>query len=195
MFFKALACKICYTTIERTFGRKMNREFILEACFILIKDNGIENFSMRKLATRLECQPSTIYHYFKDKQEILNEVFLHTLEQVQYDFSNHAGDLEKTLFDYYMHLYEKQEQLLFYRRYRTSSFISSDTSKICQNYHSCREEEFKVVLSNIDVSGIGLYLMIMGPINELISNPTLDSSSIAIIAKLVARGLKGESNE
>lgn len=50
------------------------RELILQTAADIIGDEGIEKLSIRKIAGRIEYSPSIIYHYFKDKDEILNSV-------------------------------------------------------------------------------------------------------------------------
>lgn len=44
---------------------------ILSAATKLFKDKGYENVSMRKIAQKIEYSPTTIYIYFKNKQDIL----------------------------------------------------------------------------------------------------------------------------
>jgi AcrR family transcriptional regulator len=44
---------------------------ILDAARELFSREGYENFSMRRLAKRIEHSPTTIYLYFRDKDEIL----------------------------------------------------------------------------------------------------------------------------
>jgi AcrR family transcriptional regulator len=48
------------------------RRKILAAAETLFVQEGYENVSMRKLANRIEYSPTTIYHHFKDKEELLS---------------------------------------------------------------------------------------------------------------------------
>lgn len=50
------------------------RELIISAAKEIIAKEGFENLSIRKIAKKIEYSPSIIYHYFKDKDEILNFV-------------------------------------------------------------------------------------------------------------------------
>jgi AcrR family transcriptional regulator len=47
------------------------REEILDAARELFLKHGYENVSMRKIASKIEYSPTTIYIYFKDKAEVL----------------------------------------------------------------------------------------------------------------------------
>lgn len=50
------------------------RELIISAAKEIIAKEGFDNLSIRKIANIIEYSPSIIYHYFKDKDEILNSV-------------------------------------------------------------------------------------------------------------------------
>ena len=47
------------------------RRLILEASVKLFTEKGFDNVSMRKIAELIEYSPTTVYLYFKDKNEIL----------------------------------------------------------------------------------------------------------------------------
>jgi len=57
-------------TMHKT-RKKEQRRAILEAARQLLVANGYEQFSMRRLACRIGCSPTAIYHYFKDKGDIV----------------------------------------------------------------------------------------------------------------------------
>ncbi len=46
-----------------------------------IDENGMDNFSMRKLAKYLDTSPSNLYNYFKGKEDIVNQVFKTVITQ------------------------------------------------------------------------------------------------------------------
>lgn len=50
------------------------KHIIIEAAENIIATDGIDSLSIRKIAKQIEYSPATIYHYFKDKEEILNVV-------------------------------------------------------------------------------------------------------------------------
>src|ERR1044071_8476533 len=47
------------------------RKMILDASMILFVEEGFSNVSIRKIADLIEYSPTTVYLYFKDKDEIL----------------------------------------------------------------------------------------------------------------------------
>ncbi len=57
---------------ERKEKQKLEiRKAILDASMKLFVEQGYENVSIRKIADLIEYSPTTVYLYFKDKNEIL----------------------------------------------------------------------------------------------------------------------------
>jgi len=56
---------------KRTKYKEEFRREILDAAREFLIEEGYEKFSMRKLAERIEYSPTTIYFYFKDKDDLL----------------------------------------------------------------------------------------------------------------------------
>lgn len=55
-------------TVEYT--EKMKNR-IIEAANVILKLDGLEALSMRRIAKELDCTPGALYHYYKNKDEIL----------------------------------------------------------------------------------------------------------------------------
>jgi len=54
------------------------RQRIVEAATQLFVEEGYSNVSIRRIADKIEYAPSTIYLYFKDKSELINEIIHET---------------------------------------------------------------------------------------------------------------------
>jgi AcrR family transcriptional regulator len=54
--------------------KKFLRQEIIDAASELFVKEGYENVSMRRIADKIEYSPTTIYLYFKDKAELLEQV-------------------------------------------------------------------------------------------------------------------------
>lgn len=77
-----------------------HRELILNAASEIIAKEGIENLSIRKIASRIEYSPAIIYHYFHDKDEILNHLMqtgYHKIVRALSSLSTSADTPEKRL--------------------------------------------------------------------------------------------------
>lgn len=59
---------------RRLQSRADARRAILDATEALLVEDGFDAFSMRRLAERCGYTPPTIYHYFGDKQRLLDEL-------------------------------------------------------------------------------------------------------------------------
>lgn len=66
---------------------EISEELILECAWSLLKEEGIEKFSMRRLADKLGIQAPSLYWYFKSKQNIYqrlaNQISKIIVEQFQ----------------------------------------------------------------------------------------------------------------
>jgi AcrR family transcriptional regulator len=74
------------------------RRMSMVALEIIVKD-GYNNLSIRKLSKRLNISPSTIYNYFKNREEIyiyvLNSGFEMLLSELQKAYDSHTDPVEK----------------------------------------------------------------------------------------------------
>lgn len=66
------------------------REFILESASTLFATNGYSAVSMRNVANAVGVTPANLYHYFKDKNDLIRECLAHV-------FTNKTRPLEKIM--------------------------------------------------------------------------------------------------
>jgi AcrR family transcriptional regulator len=64
--------------------KKFLRQEILDAASELFVQEGYENVSMRRIADKIEYSPTTIYLYFKDKAELLEQVCHETFARLSH---------------------------------------------------------------------------------------------------------------
>ncbi|WP_167957918.1 TetR/AcrR family transcriptional regulator [Anaerosporobacter faecicola] len=55
---------------------KVEREQIIDAAFEMMRQEGFESITTRKLATKLECSTQPIYYIFKNMDELRKEVYV-----------------------------------------------------------------------------------------------------------------------
>jgi AcrR family transcriptional regulator len=53
---------------------KLSREQVVQAAWQLLEEEGLEGFTIRRLASELGVAPMTIYGYFADKESLLDAV-------------------------------------------------------------------------------------------------------------------------
>lgn len=82
---------------RRVRERENLRQEILEAARALFVEQGYDNVSMRKIAEKIEYSPTTIYLYFKDKDELLfcltEETFAKLVETLEAIGGKHRDPL------------------------------------------------------------------------------------------------------
>ncbi|WP_395317729.1 TetR/AcrR family transcriptional regulator [Fructilactobacillus frigidiflavus] len=74
---------------------KETRTKILKAAKELFSENGVENTSVRDIAKKSDCSHTTIYLYFKDKDELFNEIAYEPLQKLYEELNminNSAAD-------------------------------------------------------------------------------------------------------
>lgn len=67
---------------RRARQKKYLRQEILDAASQLFVRDGYENVSMRRIADKIEYSPTTIYIYFRDKAELLEQVCQETFARL-----------------------------------------------------------------------------------------------------------------
>jgi AcrR family transcriptional regulator len=68
------------------------KQKILDAAMQILVSEGYRNLSIRKICARIEYSPAAIYHYFKDKEEIVSRI-------VEEGYGRILERLEKTRMD------------------------------------------------------------------------------------------------
>ena len=110
---------------RRARQRQQTRDLILEAAEELFDEVGYSGFSLRAVAERIGYTPTTIYRYFKDKDDLVHnlfmigfETFYQTLKQAYSTTSDPAERLD-ALFDAYLEFglaYPTHYRLMFMQR-------------------------------------------------------------------------------
>ena len=74
------------------------KENILSAARSIITHEGVENVSIRKIAAMIEYSPAIIYHYFKNKDEIIEKLIAEDYTKILESLSS-LKDCDMTLED------------------------------------------------------------------------------------------------
>src|SRR3954447_6084798 len=69
-------------TVSTPAKATLSRERILEAARALVEEEGQARLSMRRLGERLDVWPMALYHWFRDKDELLDALAAHASEAV-----------------------------------------------------------------------------------------------------------------
>ncbi len=173
----------------------MKKNEILTIALRISNDEGIENLSMRKLAAEVGCTPSTLYHHFKDKNELLNDLILYVDNCLEKIFSNYDISLEELIKNMMKYDTEKNSYHKFMGIHHDASFLSEET-KI--SLREKREERKKVWQGFVeagelrdDLSKKSVYYVLMGMARIIAAEPNIDEEVRDDVAKIIYRGLTG----
>jgi AcrR family transcriptional regulator len=67
-------------SLRRSRG-SLSKELILDAAYGTVKDEGLQGLSMPQLARKLGASPMSIYRYFRNKDELLDELTAMALDE------------------------------------------------------------------------------------------------------------------
>jgi AcrR family transcriptional regulator len=89
---------------------------ILDAAAVILVKDGYKQLSIRKIAAMIEYTPGLIYHYFKDKREIVSTIveegyqkILAVLEQTKLDGRDPVKSLHDMMYRYINLMLENRE--------------------------------------------------------------------------------------
>lgn len=71
--------------------KQLLRQEILDAAREMFVRDGYEGVSMRKIANKIEYSPTTIYHYFKDKSDLLSQIVSETFAKLNHQLEQVLG--------------------------------------------------------------------------------------------------------
>ncbi|MEK4329877.1 helix-turn-helix domain-containing protein [Paenibacillus sp. FSL R7-0297] len=95
------------------------REIIKDTALGLFCAQGIERTGMAQIAEQAGVSRRTLYHHYKDKEELAAQIYVLNLEQMfgqllfDFDFAQPVQSLEKIL-NQYLALRDHQESLIYY---------------------------------------------------------------------------------
>ncbi len=175
----------------------MKETEILKTALEITVNEGIEKLSMRKLATELGCSPSTLYHYFSDKNELLNSLVLYVDQKIDDNYIKASSDLRKIITQMFSQddeyvLYQK-----FLRKYWNANFISEETRKILE----VRIEERKKIWVNFreneiirsDVDKKTMHILFWGVSQMIAQDGSIDDKTRENLTEVIYRGISGHN--
>lgn len=95
------------------------RNIILEAARDIITHEGMKGLSIRKITNAIEYSPAIIYHYFKDKNEIVETIMeegykriLNSLKMVNRNEKQPENEIKEMYFNYIKAALDNQDEYM-----------------------------------------------------------------------------------
>lgn len=151
---------------------------IFRASLELIYTNGLAGLTMAKIAKEANLAIGTLYIYFKNKQELINELYINLRrDSVERFLKGYSEDLPfkiaiKTVWiNYLNHRIEHHKESVFLEQYYRSPFISAEHKKLAElmkePVHQIIQRGKREMLIKNDVDDEMLFLSMLGFIREL----------------------------
>lgn len=151
---------------------------ILKAAIEVVLEHGFLGLTMTRVAKKANIATGTIYLYYKNKNELLNSLFLKThRESVERFMSGYSPDypfkiaLKKVWTNYLHHRIEHHETSVFLEQYYKSTFIPKDhvllAEQMKQPVYDIIERGKKEMLVKNNVDTPCLFLAMLGVLREL----------------------------
>lgn len=126
----------------------INREDIILESIHQVYLNGLENFTPKKAAVACGISEGSVYHYFPNKQELLQACMVYILTEadnslraIPLDESNQRAKFA-TIWNEYFHYYsDHKEQAYFHQIYRNSSYYQAYTPDKMLSYFPYLDEQ------------------------------------------------------
>jgi AcrR family transcriptional regulator len=136
-----------------------SREMILDAAKHLIMQNGYDGFSMRQLSEESGFAKGTIYHCFRDKQElylhVLEREMLHTNQVLQDSVASNTTPQEqlRAAITCYLQVAEERHYSMF-QLLREAGNLEEDLRVLIQRHRHSILQPFQQILSQGMAQGI-----------------------------------------
>lgn len=175
----------------------MKEEEILNIALNIIVNEGIEKLSMRKIAEHVGCSPSTLYHHFTDKNDLLNKLVLYVYERIDNEYWRTDLDLREMI----GLLFSTEPQYLLYQNFlrisRTANFITADTREVIHE----RIENHKKIWGKFrseeiireDVDKKTMHLLFVGLSQMIAHDNTITDKTRKNLTEVIYRGISGHN--
>ena len=111
------------------------RQKILDAASEMFANDGYESVSMRKIADKIEYSPTTIYLYFKDKNDLLNQICEETFANLIKDWQKIENKNDDPLTTLHKSMRAYVEFGLKYPNHYEVTFINPIADYLGENEH------------------------------------------------------------
>jgi len=153
---------------------------IFEAAVRLIKQTGVGGLTMARLAKEADIATGTLYIYFKNKEELLNELYQtlrkETMDRffLQVDPSEpYKICLKKVWMNYLKHRIEYYEESFFLEQFYHSAFITPEQKALAEDmkkpvYDLIERGKKEQIIKNYDKEI--LFSSMLGFLRELVAD-------------------------
>lgn len=172
---------------RRQIEKEAIRKKIIDATTEILVNEGYSSLSIRKIASKIEYSPSIIYHYFKDKAEVVTSVveegygmILKRISEVPVDIENPEKSIENGLRAYIDLVIEVPEQF--------KAILMGDIGEIQQKINMLEEgvsKERESIGILCDEVALGIEKGKFRKMNVELTSQILWTSTYGLVSRLI----------
>ncbi len=172
------------------------KDKILREATKLITEEGISASPMSQIAKRAGVAVGTIYHYFKSKEEVINEIYVSIGKKVGdviIESSKNKTDLKKEFKSVSLGIYtyytNNPIEYSFLKQLEHSPIITKESREVCEKYFAPIFESYQNGIQ--DGSFINMDLMLMGMLtyNSIITLVELKIKTGALSTQIIDQAI------
>lgn len=157
---------------------KTKKDRLFEVSLKVVLEHGFAGLTMSKVAIKAKIAIGTIYIYFKNKDDLLNQLYLKLYKESIDRFLDHYNSSEpfkiglKTVWvNYLMHRIDHYEESIFLEQYYRSSCMNCNHKEMAEEMkkpiHNIIQRGKEEMLVKADIDNEMLFLGMLGFIREL----------------------------
>jgi AcrR family transcriptional regulator len=156
------------------------RELILKAASEIAANEGLDNLSIRKIASKIEYSPAIIYHYFENKEAIMEVLLKRGYQKI----------LQGLLTVQDLNLNPKQQFAAFIRNYIAMALQNPEEYKAFLLNDSSRVLEYTGILYQGASAKPGLSIICQG-LKAIWNNQGADENILELTAQIIWSSMFG----
>ena len=182
----------------RTNVRFMSKkELILDTTLKLIAENGLNASPMSLIVKTSGVSTGTIYHHFKSKEEIINQIYLNKkkdfkniLEQNRNKKLNFKKEFKSIWLDFYRYFSENPLIYSFTQQISFSPIITDEVKREGEQFYQYIFEFFQKGIDKNKIIDMDLKLIVQLVLSNILSLVDLKMNGVIITNKMLQDAIK-----
>ena len=173
------------------------KELILDTTLKLIAENGLNASPMSLIVKTSGVSTGTIYHHFKSKEEIINQIYLNKkkdfqkiLEQNKNKKLNFKKEFKSIWLDFYRYFSENPLIYSFTQQISFSPIITDEVKKEGEQFYQYIFKFFQKGIDKNKIIDMDLNLIVQLVLSNILSLVDLKMNGVIITNKMLQDAIK-----
>ena len=117
------------TAARKRYFKDLNRRDYIDKAFDIINTEGVESLSIRRIAREFGCSSTSLYHYFKNLDELIYFSYIVYLDEYLEDLNRHESEW-KDIWEIHIGIWECYCRTAFRHPKAFNAIFFSETSRM-----------------------------------------------------------------